>query len=93
MTISPTISTGTTNTWFKRIAAGTILTAGPALIALGAATAGYADTASINVGPARTSSGAHLSTPTPHPAFPQQHNQPQPGTSIHHHHQWNRHRG
>lgn len=88
-----TISTISTTTWFKRIAAGTILAAGPALVALSGATDSYADTASANVGPTRVSAGANMSTPTPHPAFPRQHNQPQPGTSIHHHHQWNRHRG
>jgi hypothetical protein len=53
-------------------------TAAPALIALGAATA-HADSASVNAGPSASS----------HQAFPHQHNMPQPGTSVHHHHQNN----
>ena len=86
MTITTTTST---SVWFKRIAAGALLAAGPALVALGAATDSYADAASTNVGPSRISAGANMSHPTPHPSFPGQNNQPQPGTSIHHHHQWN----
>ncbi|TGD84510.1 hypothetical protein BayCH28_24100 [Mycolicibacterium sp. CH28] len=83
-----TITTTTTSTsvWFKRIAAGTLLAVGPALVALGAATDSYADAASTNAGP-------NMSHPAPHPSFPGQNNQPQPGTSIHHHHQWNHDRG
>ncbi|BBY64128.1 hypothetical protein [Mycolicibacterium helvum] len=81
MTITTT-TTASTTIWFKRIAAGAILATGSALVALGAAPLGYADTA-----------GPGMSHPTPHPAFPHQSNQPVPGSSIHHHHQWNRHRG
>jgi hypothetical protein len=81
MTVT-TITNGSTTIWFKRIAAGAILATGSALVALGAAPVSYAGT-----------SGPNMSHPTPHPAFPHQTNQPQPGTSIHHHHQWNRHRG
>ncbi|MGY4708157.1 hypothetical protein ACXDF8_01065 [Mycolicibacterium sp. CBM1] len=91
MTISTTATRSTI--WFKRIAAGAILAAGPALVALGTATDSYADTAAVNADSSRISAGTNMNAPTPHPAFPQQHNQPQPGTSIHHHHQWNRHRG
>ncbi|MUL74466.1 hypothetical protein [Mycolicibacterium sp. CBMA 226] len=60
-----------------RIAAGFALAAAPAVIFLGAATA-HADvtTASSPVGT--------------HHAFPNQHNNPQPGTPAHHHHQRNR---
>jgi hypothetical protein len=64
----------------RRIAATAALLAAPALIALGTATASHADT-SLRV------NGPSISHPVSHPAFPQQHNTPQPGTSIHHHHQ------
>lgn len=80
-----TITTNTnssTNLWFKRIAAGAVLATGSAMVALGAAGASHAD-----------STGPNMSSPTQHAAFPHQHNQPVPGSSIHHHHQWNRHRG
>ena len=60
----------------RRIAATAALLAAPALIALGTATAGHADTQVVNNGPSIS-----------HPAFPHQTNTPQPGTSIHHHHQ------
>ncbi len=63
----------------RRIAAGTALLAAPALIALGAATMSHADTSIANNGPSIS-----------HPAFPHQHNFPQPGTAIHHHHQNNK---
>ena len=59
-----------------RIAAGLALLAAPIMIALGTATMSHADT---NLGNAGTSIS--------HPAFPHQSNTPQPGTSIHHHHQ------
>ncbi|MGW4099128.1 MULTISPECIES: hypothetical protein [unclassified Mycobacterium] len=62
----------------RRIAAGFALAAAPALIALGAATA-HADASVANTGPSVSS----------HKAFPNQHNMPQPGSSIHHHHQNN----
>jgi hypothetical protein len=81
MTITTTNNTSTM-IWFKRIAAGAILATGSALVALGGAPDSYADTG-----------GPHMSQPAPHPAFPHQTNQPVPGSSIHHHHQWNRHRG
>ncbi len=65
------------NTIARRIAAGLALTAAPALIALGAAATSSAQT-----------TPTHTNTPSiSHPTFPQQHNTPQPGTSIHHHHQ------
>jgi hypothetical protein len=60
----------------RRIAATVALIAAPALLALGAATASYADTADTTAGPSIS-----------HPAFPHQTNTPQPGTAIHHHHQ------
>ncbi len=69
----------------RRVAAAAALLAAPALIALGTATASHADT---NV---RTN-GPSISHPQQHPAFPNQSNTPQPGTSIHHHHQWNHQR-
>ena len=62
----------------RRIAAGFALAAAPAVIFLGAATA-HAD----STGPNNVSTSSHQ-------AFPHQHNTPQPGTSIHHHHQRNR---
>lgn len=62
----------------RRIAAGLVLAAAPALIAVGAA----------GISSAQTTTGAtnHGSSAS-HPAFPQQDNTPQPGTSVHHHHQ------
>lgn len=92
MTITNT-TTSSTTIWFKRIAAGAILATGSALVALGAATDSCADTGATSIGPSHTSVGPNMSHPTPHPTFPRQHNQPVPGSSIHHHHQWNRHRG
>jgi hypothetical protein len=68
------------NTIARRIAAGAALVAAPALIALGTATAGHADTADTNNGPS-------ISHPVQHPAFPHQHNTPKPGTPEHHRHQ------
>ncbi len=62
----------------RRIAAATALLAAPIMIALGTATMSHADT---NLG------NAGASTSISHPAFPHQSNAPQPGTSIHHHHQ------
>jgi hypothetical protein len=52
----------------------------PALIALGTATMSHADTAV-------TTNGPSISAPVQHPAFPHQSNTPEPGTSVHHHHQ------
>jgi hypothetical protein len=59
-------------TLIRRIAAGAVLAAAPALLALGTATASQADTAVPNPGPS-------VSAPA-HPAFPHQTNMPQPGT-------------
>ncbi|MUL49046.1 hypothetical protein FZI85_19870 [Mycobacterium sp. CBMA293] len=60
-----------------RIAAGFALAAAPAVIYLGAATA-HADVSTAN-----SPIGSHQ-------AFPHQHNTPEPGTPVHHHHQRNR---
>ena len=65
----------------RRLAAVAALTAAPALIALGAATASQAQTAATNTGPSVSQ----------HHAFPHQDNVPQPGSQVHHHHQWNHH--
>jgi hypothetical protein len=59
-------------------AAGFVLAAAPAIIFLGAASA-RADASAVNTGP----SVSH------HETFPGQHNFPQPGTAVHHHHQNN----
>ena len=61
----------------RRLAAVAALTAAPALIALGAATASQAQTSVTNTGPGVSQ----------HQAFPHQDNVPQPGSRIHHHHQ------
>ena len=71
-------------TWVRRVMAGAVLAAAPALIALGPATAAHADTTVTSPGPS-------VHAPAHHPAFPNQTNMPQPGTRTHHHHQ-NRHR-
>ena len=63
----------------RRLAAVAALTTAPALIALGAASASQAQTSVINTGPSISR----------HHAFPHQDNFPQPGSRIHHHHQWN----
>lgn len=60
-----------------RLAAGFALAAAPAVIFLGAATA-HADV---------TTASSPIGT---HQAFPNQHNNPQPGTPVHHHHERNR---
>ena len=65
------------NTITRRIAAGFALAAAPALIALGAAATSSAQTTAPTAGPSTSS----------HQAFPHQDNFPQPGTSVHHHHQ------
>jgi hypothetical protein len=70
------------NTIVGRIAAGAALLAAPVLLALGASTISHADTASFW--------SVNASNSTTHPAFPNQHNFPQPGTAIHHHHQNNK---
>jgi ABC-type glycerol-3-phosphate transport system substrate-binding protein len=64
----------------RRLAAVAALTAAPALIALGAATASQAQTTTT------TNTGPGVSQ---HQAFPHQDNVPQPGSQVHHHHQWN----
>jgi hypothetical protein len=61
----------------RRIAAGFALAAAPALIAVGAAATSSA----------ATTTPAQPSITVSHPAFPHQDNTPQPGTSVHHHHQ------
>ena len=61
----------------RRLAAVAALAAAPALIALGAATASQAQTTATNTGPSVS-----------HQAFPHQGNFPQPGSQVHHHHQW-----
>jgi hypothetical protein len=60
----------------RRIATAAAMIAAPALIALGTATMSHADVELTSHGPSIS-----------HPAFPSQHNIPQPGTAIHHHHQ------
>jgi len=66
----------------RRLAAGAVLAAAPALIALGTATTGHADTAVHNPGPS-------VSAPS-HPAFPNQSTHAdEPGSPAHHHHQKN----
>jgi hypothetical protein len=75
----------------RRLMAGFFLLAAPALIALGAlglAGEGRADASSANNGPSISAPVHH--SPVHHDAFPQQHNTPQPGTSVHHQHQRNR---
>ena len=67
----------TTNIWIKRLAAGAMLTAAPALFAIGAAGASNAATGSIDTGP-------HMSQPTHHAAFPGQDRNDGPGTPAHH---------
>ncbi len=52
-------TTNSTSLWFKRIAAGAVLATGSAMVALGAAGAGHADT-----------TGPNMSSPTPHTTFP-----------------------
>ena len=66
------------NALTRGLAAVAALTAAPALIALGAATASQAQTTVTNTGPSVS-----------HQAFPHQDNLPQPGSQVHHHHQWN----
>lgn len=77
-------TTANYTTWVRRLAAGAVLAAAPAFIALGPPTAAHADTVGTNPGPS-------VHAPTHHPAFPNQTNMPQPGTRTHHHHQ-NKHR-
>jgi hypothetical protein len=67
----------------RRVAAGVVLTAAPALIALGAATASHADETGV------TNNGPIVTQPVEHPVFPIQTNVAAPGSVEHHHHQWN----
>ena len=72
----------TTNIWMKRLAAGAMLTAAPALFAIGAAGASNAATGSAD-------NGANMSQPSHHATFPGQNfSNHAPGTPSHHHHQW-----
>jgi hypothetical protein len=84
MSKNQNVTSTATNSWIRRATAGLVLAAAPALIAFGAAGAGHADATVDNHGPS-------MHAPAQHRPFPNQHNQPQPGTSIHHHHQNNRH--
>jgi hypothetical protein len=68
------------NVTTRRAATFAALLAAPGLIALGAAGVSTADASVANHGPS-------VSAPSHHDAFPQQHNIPRPGTSVHHHHQ------
>jgi len=82
-TTQNTAATRAKLSWIRRLTAGAVLAATPAIIALGTAGVGHADSTINNPGPS-------MSSPAQHQAFPHQTNAPQPGTSIHHHHQ-NRH--
>lgn len=64
----------------RRIAAGAVLIAAPALIGLGTATASQAQGSLTNNGPS-------ISHPVPRTAFPNQGNIPKPGSREHHQHQ------
>lgn len=73
------------NSFSRRIAAGLVMVAAPALVALGGAAAASA----------ATGADGHVTHGVPgptvsHPAFPHQHNTPKPGTPVHHHHQQHR---
>lgn len=70
----------------RRIAAGIALAAAPALIALGAAATSSAQTTATPTVPTVTSTSPTVG----HQAFPGQQNFPQPGSTIHHHHQAHR---
>jgi hypothetical protein len=75
--------TRNTTSWTRRLATAAMLTAAPALIALGTAAAGHADVSTDNPSVA-------IHAPAQHTPFPQQTNTPQPGPSVHHPHP-NRH--
>jgi len=70
------------NTISRRIAAGFALAAAPAIIALGAAATSSAQT-TIPTTPTVTNTGPVAG----HHAYHGQQNFPQPGSTIHHHHQ------
>ena len=72
----------TSKIWMKRLAAGAMLAAAPALFAIGAAGAGNAATGSPD-------NGANMSHPSHHATFPgQDFSKDAPGSRSHHHHQW-----
>ena len=62
------------------LAGAAAMTATLVLFALALATASQAQTTLTNTGPSVSQ----------HQAFPHQDNLPQPGSQVHHHHQWNR---
>jgi hypothetical protein len=66
----------------RRIVAGAAFLTAPVLIGLGAAANSYADPSALDNGPL-------ITQPAVHPAFPIETNAPSPGSSEHHHHQWN----
>jgi len=69
-------------TIFRRIAAGSVLAIAPAIIALGTATAGHADTGFDSHSPNKVA-------PAPHQVHPgQDFSNDAPGSRSHHHHQW-----
>lgn len=73
------------NIWIKRLAAGAMLTAAPALFAIGAAGASNAATGTS------TDNGANMSQPTHHQTFPgEDFSLATPGSQSHrhHHHGW-----
>ena len=72
----------TTNIWMKRLAAGAMLTAAPALFAIGAAGASNAATGSIDNGANMSQPSAPRDVPGPGLATTAR----APG--AHHHHQW-----
>ena len=67
------------NALVRCLAAAAAMTATLVLFALALATASQAQTTPTNTGP----------NTSQHQAFPHQANLPQPGSQIHHHHQWN----
>ena len=74
------------NTISRRIAAGFALAAAPAIIALGAAATSSAQT-TIPAAPTVTNTGPMVGHHALHGPFAGQQNFPQPGSTIHHHHQ------
>ncbi|MCB0937866.1 MAG: hypothetical protein KDB55_17940 [Mycobacterium sp.] len=86
MTTNKNTNANRTNA-IRRLIAGAILGAAPLLIAVGTATAAHAETTTSN----SPDPGFHA--PAHHEAFPEQTNQPAPGTPTHHHHQHHHHGG
>lgn len=71
----------------RRIATGATLAIAPVLIALGAAGVSQADATGFD-------HGTSFNAPVQHHTFPNQDlSVDQPGSSAHHHHQWNHGRG